>query len=57
MTQKEIISYYEENGGLRCKDWSISEIKKYVKAELGEKQRVYESTCDELKSSARMNQR
>ena len=51
MTQKEIISYFEENGGFRCKDWSIKEIRKYIKDTLNCK-RVYESTCYYLKSSA-----
>jgi len=34
MTQKEIIKYYEENGGLRCKGWKIREIQKHVKDDL-----------------------
>ena len=26
MKQKDIIKYYEDNGGLRCKYWTIKEI-------------------------------
>lgn len=57
MTQKELIKYYNENGGLRCKYWSIKEIKAYIKADLGEKQRVYKSTCNDLKATAEIYQR
>lgn len=57
MKQQEIINYYEEIGGLRCKYWTIKEIKSHIKCEFGKKQRVYESTCIELKRSAEMYQR
>jgi hypothetical protein len=56
MKQSEIIKYYEENGGLRCKYWNIKQIKSYIKSEFGKKQRVYDSTCIELKRSAEMYQ-
>lgn len=56
MTRKEIISYYESNGGLRCKDWSIDEIKAYVKNDLG-CQRVSKQTCYELKRTAEIYQK
>lgn len=57
MKQKEIIKYYENNGGLRCKDWSLSEIKARIKSDFGKHQRVYEDTCRELRNEARMYQR
>lgn len=57
MKQQELINYFEENGGLRCKYWTIKEIKSYIKSEFGKKQRVYKSTCIELKRSAEMYQR
>lgn len=57
MKQKDIIKYYEDNGGLRCKYWSIKEIKDYIKSDFGKKQRVYNSTCTELKRTAEMHQR
>ena len=57
MTQKEIIRYYKENGGLRCKDWTIKKIKEVIKADLGQDQRVMNTTCIELKNDARVNQR
>lgn len=56
MTQKQIIKYYND-GGLRCKNWSIKEIKEAIKADLGQHQRVYESTCRELKRTAEIYQR
>lgn len=56
MTQKEIIKYFEENGGLRCKNWTIKEIKDYIKNILNCK-RVYKSTCYCLQRSAIMYQR
>lgn len=56
MTQKEIIKYFEENGGLRCKNWTIKEIKDYIKNILNCK-RVYKSTCYYLQRSAIMYQR
>ena len=57
MNQKELIKYYENNGGLRCKYWSIGEIKDYIKSDLGEKQRVYTKTCNLLKRTAEISQR
>ena len=57
MKQKEIIKYYEENGGLRCKTWSIEEIKSYLKLVFGDKQRVYYNTCVLLKRTAEIYQR
>lgn len=57
MTQREIIRYYEENGGLRCKDWTLQEIKEYIKGDLGQDQRVMKTTCIELKNTARIYQR
>lgn len=57
MTQKQIIEYYNENGGLRCKNWTIKEIKEYIKAELGQHQRVFYRTCWELKRTAEIYQR
>lgn len=56
MTQKEIIKYYEDNGGLRCKYWSLEEIRDYIKEELGREQRVLKTTCQILKRSAQINQ-
>ena len=55
-TQKQIIEYYNENGGLRCNYWTIKEIKECIKADLGQHQRVYESTCMELKRTAEIYQ-
>lgn len=57
MTQREIIKYYNENGGLRCKSWTIKEIKEYIKADLGQLQRVNKTTCYELKRTAEIFQR
>lgn len=57
MTQKQIIKYYNEDGGLRCKYWTIKEIKEYIKADLGQHQRVYKSTCQDLKRTAEIYQR
>jgi hypothetical protein len=56
MTQKEIIKYFDEIGGLRCKYWTNKEIKEYIKNTLNCK-RVYKSTCYYLKRSAIMYQR
>ena len=56
MNQKEVIKYYENNGGLRCKDWSVGEIKDYIKSDLGKKQRVYTKTCNLLKRTAEISQ-
>ena len=57
MTQQEIINYYDENGGLRCKDWTIPEIKEYIKEDLGQGQRVTFDTCFPLKRTAEIYQR
>lgn len=57
MKQNEIIKYYEDNGGLRCKYWTVKEIKDCIKSDFGKKQRVYNSTCAELKRTAEMYQR
>ena len=57
MTQKEIIRYYNDNGGLRCKGWTLKEIKEYIKADLCSDQRVYDATCRELKRTAETCQR
>lgn len=57
MTQKEIMKYFDDNGGLRCKYWTIKEIKEYIKAEFGEQQRVNTSTCFLLKRTAEIYQR
>ena len=57
MTQQEILRYYNENGGLRCKHWTLDEIKHYIKSEFGKGQRVMKTTCQELKDTARMYQR
>lgn len=56
-TQKEIISYYNENGGLRCKGWTCEEVKKLIKAEFGAGQRVCNSTCLQLIREAEIYQR
>mgnify|MGYP007069891067 CR=1 FL=1 len=56
MTQREIIRHYEDNGGLRCKYWSLKEIKDYIKADFGSRQIVYWATCRELKRTAEMYQ-
>jgi len=52
MKQQEIIKYYENNGGLLCSDWTLKEIKDYIKSDLGADQRVYKSTCYLLKRMA-----
>lgn len=57
MKQNEIIAYYADNGGLRCKGWTIKEIKDYVKSDLGKGQRVNVQTCRELKRTAEIYQR
>lgn len=57
MTQREILKYYEENGGLRCKGWTLLAIKETIKDDFGKKVRVYWSTCRELKRTAEMYQR
>ena len=57
MKQQEIIRYYEDNGGLCCKCWTIKEIKEYIKSDLGREQRVYNSTCQLLKRTAEIYQR
>lgn len=57
MKQRDIIKYFNENGGLRCKDWTIRQIRIYLKALFGRKQYVYKDTCRELKRMAEMYQR
>lgn len=57
MTQNEIVDYFTSNGGLRCKYWTIQEIKEYIKLYFGKEQRVCRSTCELLKSTARIYQR
>lgn len=52
MTQKEIVKYYQDNGGLRCKDWSVKEIREYIKSDLGQEQLVTPRTCLLLKNIA-----
>jgi hypothetical protein len=56
MSQKDIIKYYEDNGGLRCKNWTIREIQNYVKSDL-EVSIVTPRTAIELKNTARIYQR
>lgn len=51
MTQQELVHYYEKSE-LRCKFWSVSEIKQYIKAEFGDSQRVYKTTCYKIKRYA-----
>lgn len=57
MKQNEIIKYYADNGCLRCKGWTIKEIKDYIKSDLGKGQRVNVQTCCELKRTAEIYQR
>lgn len=57
MKQKDIIKFFDENGGLRCKNWSIKQIKEYIKSLFGRNQYVYENTCRELKRTAEIYQR
>ena len=57
MTQREIIKYFDEVGGLRCKDWSVDEIRDYIHDLFPECKRVLTSTCRELKRTAGMYQR
>jgi hypothetical protein len=56
MKQKEIISFFNENGGLRCKYWSLKEIYNYIK-ETFPKQRVSKSTYIVLKRTAEIYQK
>lgn len=56
MTQREIVRHYEDVGDLRCKHWSLKEIKDYIKADFGSRQVVYWATCRELKRTAEMYQ-
>ena len=56
MSQKEIIKYYEGNGGLRCKNWTIRQIQNHVKGDLGVSI-VTPRTAIELKNTARVYQR
>lgn len=57
MTQKEIVEYYQDNGGLRCKDWSAKEIREYIKSDLGKEQWVSPRTCMLLRNIANCCQR
>lgn len=56
MTQSELLSYYEEVE-LRCKGWSLQEVKDYIKEEFGNSQRVYLKTCWHIRRNAELNQR
>ncbi len=56
MTQNQIIQYFEENGGLRCKNWTLKEIKEHIKLCFGRHQRVCATTCRTLKRTAQMYQ-
>lgn len=55
MTQNELYRYYAEQE-LRCKHWTLNEIKTYIKNEFP-KQRVFEKTLRSLKNNAEMYQR
>ena len=57
MSQKEIVKYYQDNGGLRCKYWSVKEIREYIKSDLGQEQMVGTRTCLLLKNIANYYQR
>ena len=57
MKQIDIIRYFNENGGLRCKHWSIKEIREYIHIQFPMCKRVLTSTCEELKHTAQMYQR
>ena len=60
MKQKDIIKFFSENGGLRCKDWNIKQIKTYIKYKFLSRAKniaVYENTCRELKRLAEIYQR
>lgn len=56
MTQKEILQFFTDYGGLRCRDWSLRQIRAHLKAYFGNDQRIYLSTCRALKQAARMYQ-
>lgn len=56
MKQKEILQYYRDNGGLRCKGWSVKEIKEKIKSDLGQNQRVFKITCFRLRREAEIHQ-
>jgi hypothetical protein len=55
MTQNELYQYYAGQE-LRCKHWTLKEIKTYIKNEFP-KQRVFEKTLRSLKRDAEMYQR
>ena len=55
MTQNELYQYYAEQE-LRCKHWTLKEIKTYIKNEFP-KQRICEKTLRSLKRDAEMYQR
>ena len=58
MTQEDILKYYNENGGLRCKGWSLEKIRNHIKDELGDRvPRILRKTCLELRNTANMYQR
>jgi len=57
MTQKEIIRHFNEIGGLRCKHWTLQEIREYIHENIPECKRVLTTTCRELKRTAEMYQR
>ena len=57
MTQQEIVNYFEGNGGLLCGSWTIDEIYHYLKSCFGASQRVYKSTCRQLKAIGTYYQR
>lgn len=53
MPQKEIIKYYEDNGGLQCKNWTIRQIQNHIKGDLGISL-VTPRTAIELRNAARI---
>jgi hypothetical protein len=57
MRAKEILKHYRENGGLRCKNWSLDEIKQEVKSTFGKEQVVSRQLCFLLKREAEIFQR
>ncbi len=53
MTQEDILKYYNENGGLRCKTWSLERIRNHIKDELGDRApRILRKTCLRLRTEA-----
>lgn len=56
MTQQQLLDYYYENE-LRCKGWSLDEIKSYIKEDFGSQQRVYKKTCWLIRRTAEIYQR